>query len=247
MTGNDEIRTPLRSYTVDVVSNGTSVTSIWAPDWPGCPFSDAVSHACASVRCSAYDRVPSSGTSPPGPHTSTGSRRPAFAMLHTSVGMSPTWSACRCVRNTFVVAVTGRCRPLKFASDPDPRSKKKKSRSGFPTSISTDADPCALLVNGSPLPRIVTRISPSATRSASGSTVGAYSRPAIPPPASASTDSRCPRYASSVISVISVLIWGTFSCLVRTCRQLASALALSALNSSWLIVPASSSAFADAI
>ena len=89
-------------------------------------------------------------------------------MLHTSVGTSPTWSACRCVRNTFVVAVTGRCRPLKFANDPDPRSKKKKSRSGLPTSISTDADPCALLVNGSPLPRIVTRISPSPTRSSSG-------------------------------------------------------------------------------
>jgi hypothetical protein len=102
MTGNEEIRTPLRSYTVDVDSKGSSVTS-------------------------------------------TGSRRPAFARLHTSVGMSPTWSACRCVRNTLVAAVTGRCGSLKLASEPDPRSKKQKSRSGLPTSMSTEADSCAVL------------------------------------------------------------------------------------------------------
>ena len=127
-------------------------------------------------------------------------------MLHTSVGMSPTWSACRWVRNTFVVAVTGRCRPLKFASDPEPRSKKKKSRSGLPTSISTDADPCALFVNGSPLPRIVTRISPSATRSASGSTVGANSRPGDPTTGVVVNGTVLPSNASSVMSVISAVI-----------------------------------------
>ena len=127
-------------------------------------------------------------------------------MLHTSVGMSPTWSACRWVRNTFVVAVTGRCRPLKFASEPEPRSKKKKSRSGLPTSISTDADPCALLVNGSPLPRIVTRISPSPTRSRSGNTVGANSRLGVPTTGIDVNGLALPSNASSVISVISVLI-----------------------------------------
>ncbi len=53
MTGNEEIRTPFRSYTVDVVSNGTSVTSVWAPDWPGWPHSDSVSQAWAASRCCA--------------------------------------------------------------------------------------------------------------------------------------------------------------------------------------------------
>ena len=35
ITGKDEIRTPLRSYTVEVVSKGTSLTSMRAPDCRG--------------------------------------------------------------------------------------------------------------------------------------------------------------------------------------------------------------------
>ena len=54
--------------------------------------------------------------------------------------MSPMWSACRCDRKTFVVASTGSINEVKFASDPDPRSKKKKSFSGLPTSMSNEPD-----------------------------------------------------------------------------------------------------------
>ena len=50
------------------------------------------------------------------------------------------WSACRCDRNTFVVASTGSDSAVKFASDPEPRSKKKKSRCRFPTSINSEPD-----------------------------------------------------------------------------------------------------------
>jgi hypothetical protein len=81
---------------------------------------------------------------------------------------------------TLVVAVTGRWSPSKFAIDPEPRSKKKKSRCGLPTSMRIDAEPWALLVNGSPLPRIVTRMAPSATGSEPGRIVGAKSAAAVP-------------------------------------------------------------------
>jgi hypothetical protein len=40
----------------------------------------------------------------------------------------------------LVVASTGSISEVKFASDPEPRSKKKKSCSRLPTSISSDPD-----------------------------------------------------------------------------------------------------------
>ena len=94
--------------------------------------------------------------------------------------MSPTWSACRCVKKTLVVAVTGRCRPLKFATDPEPRSKKKKSRCSLPTSMSTDAEAWLRVTNGSPLPRIVTRISSGPNGSSPARRAGAYARAGPP-------------------------------------------------------------------
>ena len=118
--------------------------------------------------------MPRCSCSPAGPQTSTGSRRPAFARLHSSVGMSPTWSACRCDKNTLVVAVTGSPSPLKLASEPEPRSKKKKSPSTLPTSMSSDADAWLFFTNGSPLPRIVTRISSTASGSVPGTKTSAY-------------------------------------------------------------------------
>ena len=82
--------------------------------------------------------------------------------------MSPMWSACKCERKTFVVDSTGRSIDEKFASAPEPRSKKKRSFSGLPTSISSEPDAWLRLMKGSPLPRTVTRISPSASASAPG-------------------------------------------------------------------------------
>ena len=150
-------------------------------------------------------RVPSGRYSPAGPHTSTGSRRPALARLHSSVGMSPTWSACRWVRNTFVVAVTGRRSPLKLASAPDPRSKKNRSRSALPTSISTDADAWLFFTNGSPLPRIVTRISPADRL---GPRLQHARRIPTRSPDDRRRRQRCalPSYASSVSSLISAVM-----------------------------------------
>ena len=75
--------------------------------------------------------------------------------------------------NTLVVEVTGRPSPLKFASDPEPRSKKKKSRWSLPTSMSTEAEAWHLFTNGSPLPRIVTRTSSAANSSAPGANTSA--------------------------------------------------------------------------
>ncbi len=75
--------------------------------------------------------------------------------------------------NTLVVEVTGRPRPSKLASDPEPRSKKKKSCWSLPTSISTEAEAWHLFTNGSPLPRIVTRISSAAISSAPGASTSA--------------------------------------------------------------------------
>jgi hypothetical protein len=82
--------------------------------------------------------------------------------------MSPMWSACRCDKKTFVVDSTGSERAVKFARDPEPRSKKKRSRSGFPTSISSDPDAWLRRIHGSPLPSTVTRISPVARSSVPG-------------------------------------------------------------------------------
>ena len=75
--------------------------------------------------------------------------------------------------NTLVVEVTGRRSPSKFASDPEPRSKKKRSRCSLPTSISTEAEAWHLLTNGSPLPRIVTRTSSDANSSVPGARTSA--------------------------------------------------------------------------
>ena len=118
--------------------------------------------------------------------------------------MSPTWSACRCDKNTLVVAVTGSPSPLKFASEPEPRSKKKKSPSTLPTSMSSDADAWLFFTNGSPLPRIVTRISSTASGSVPGTKTSAYCRAGVPTTGVVVTGSREPSYASSVISLISV-------------------------------------------
>ena len=79
-----------------------------------------------------------------------------------------------------MVDVTGRPRPLKFASDPEPMSKKKKSPSALPTSMSSDADAWDFFTNGSPLPRIVTRISSEARSSAPGTNRSAYGRAGVP-------------------------------------------------------------------
>ena len=117
--------------------------------------------------------------------------------------MSPTWSACRWVRNTLVVAVTGRPRPLKLASAPEPRSKKNRSRCSLPTSMSTDADAWLFFTNGSPLPRIVTRISSGATSSAPGARTLAYSRLGVPTTGVVVSGSPLPSYANSVSSPIS--------------------------------------------
>ena len=82
--------------------------------------------------------------------------------------------------NTFVVEVTGRPSPSKFASEPEPRSKKKRSRCSLPTSINTDAEAWHLLTNGSPLPRIVTRTSSGASCSAPGWSTSALVTPGVP-------------------------------------------------------------------
>ncbi len=53
--------------------------------------------------------------------------------------MSPMLSACRWERKTFVVASTGSESAVKFANDPEPRSKKKVPLR-LPTSINSDPD-----------------------------------------------------------------------------------------------------------
>jgi hypothetical protein len=61
------------------------------------------------------------------------------------------WSACRWERKTLVVDSTGSRSEEKLAIAPEPRSKKKKSFAGLPTSISSDPEAWLRLMNGSPL------------------------------------------------------------------------------------------------
>ena len=111
--------------------------------------------------------------------------------------MSPVWSACRWVRKTLLSLLTGSFRLAKFAREPLPRSKTRRSRSALPTSTRMLAEAWPRVTQGLPLPSTVTRISPSSSGSSPGTNISAYSRRGVPttgvmviafvPPANAGT------------------------------------------------------------
>ena len=79
-----------------------------------------------------------------------------------------------------MVASTGSPSAVKFANDPEPRSKKKKSFSGLPTSTNSDPEAWLRRIQGSPLPSTVTRISPGASSSVPGTYVAGFCCPGVP-------------------------------------------------------------------
>ena len=66
--------------------------------------------------------------------------------------------------------------------------------------MSTEAGAWLARTNGSPLPKIVTRISPEANGSAPGSSSGVQGRPAFRPPGLSSAAHRCPLRQLSQLS-----------------------------------------------
>jgi hypothetical protein len=75
------------------------------------------------------------------------------------------------------------------------------SRAGFPTSTKMLPDACARVGGGLPLPRTVTRISPSLIGSAPGTYTSAYGSTGCPMMGVVATAFVPPKYARSVYAV----------------------------------------------